>query len=214
MARYVTTQPTDWDPDTAFAWMSDLRHLADWDPSIKGSEQIEGDGPAVGAEYDVKVQAAGGVRTMRYRIEELDREARTLLAISRTPVLTSHDRIVVAPVPSGGSTVTYDADLVLKGPLKLADPALKVSFDRWAMRRPRASGPSWPRARPRPDRRTPLPRAVVGCAGPRWARTDGPKRSSTSSDSSSRPLIVPAIGRADQASERTWRMRPLGATSQ
>ncbi len=130
MARYVTTQPTDWDPDTAFAWMSDLRHLADWDPSIKGSEQIEGDGPAVGAEYDVKVQAAGGVRTMRYRIEELDREARTLLAISRTPVLTSHDRIVVAPVPSGGSTVTYDADLVLKGPLKLADPALKVSFDR------------------------------------------------------------------------------------
>lgn len=36
----------------------------------------------------------------------------------------------MAALPSGGATVTYDADLVLKGPLKVGDPALKVGFDR------------------------------------------------------------------------------------
>ncbi|MGI8938364.1 MAG: SRPBCC family protein [Iamia sp.] len=128
MARYVTTQPTDWDPDTAFRWMSDLRHLAEWDPSITEVEQVEGEGPGVGAEYDVTLHAAGGTRTMRYRIEELDAEARSLLARSDTSVLTSFDRVSVDPAERGGSDVTYDADLVLKGPLKLADPLLKVSF--------------------------------------------------------------------------------------
>jgi len=130
MARYVTTQPTAWDADTAFGWMADLRHLSDWDPSIESSEQVKGLKPGIGAEYDVKVKAGGSMRSMRYRIEEMDVEGRTLLALSHTGVLTSHDRISVESVPNGGATVTYDADLVLKGPFKLADPLLKVGFNR------------------------------------------------------------------------------------
>lgn len=129
MARYVTTQPTTWSPDTAFDWMADLRHLSLWDPSIEDSQQVEGDGPAVGAEYDVTVRAAGGSRTMRYRIVDLDRAARTLTAESRTAVLRSDDRIRVDPT-STGAEVTYDADLVLHTPLKPFDPVLKVAFDR------------------------------------------------------------------------------------
>ena len=130
MARYATTQPTAWDPNVAFAWMADLRHLADWDPSIEGSDQVKGDGPGVGAEYDVHIRAAGGVRTMRYRVVEHDPRARTLYARSETPVLTSHDRISVLPAVGGGAEVTYDADLVLKGPAKVADPLLGAGFDR------------------------------------------------------------------------------------
>lgn len=131
MARYVTTQPTDWTAEVAYSWMADLRHLAVWDPSITSVEQVEGDGPAVGAEYDVTLHAAGGERTMRYRIEEMDRSARTLLAVSETPVLTSYDRISVEAGGGGGGAgaeVTYDADLVLKGPLKVGDPLLEKQF--------------------------------------------------------------------------------------
>jgi hypothetical protein len=130
MARYVTTQPTGWGPDTAFGWMVDLRNLAEWDPSIVSSEQVSGVEPGVGAEYVVELKAAGSVRSMRYRIEEMDAEARTLLARSETPVLTSYDRISVEAQRAGGATVTYDADLVLKGPLKLGDPLLSVAFGR------------------------------------------------------------------------------------
>lgn len=128
MARYVTTQPTEWTAEVAFSWMADLRHLAVWDPSITSVDQVAGDGPAVGAEYDVTLHAAGGERTMRYRIEELDRSARTLLAVSETPVLTSYDRISVEAGGAGGADVTYDADLVLKGPLKVGDPLLDKQF--------------------------------------------------------------------------------------
>ncbi len=130
MARYTTTQTTGWDPDTAFAWMADLRHLAVWDPSITASEQVVGDGPGPGAEYDVTVQAAGGERTMHYRVEEYEPAERRLLAVSETPVLTSYDRISVEAITDGGTAVTYDADLVMKGPAKLADPLVGAGFDR------------------------------------------------------------------------------------
>lgn len=132
MARYTTTQTTGWDPDTAFAWMADLRHLAAWDPSITSSEQVAGSGPGPGAEYDVTVHAAGGDRTMRYRIEEWEPEQRRLLAVSETPVLTSYDRISVEAVEGDPHTVavTYDADLVMKGPAKVADPLVALGFSK------------------------------------------------------------------------------------
>lgn len=132
MARYTTTQTTGWDPDTAFAWMADLRHLAVWDPSITASEQVVGDGPGPGAEYDVTVDMTGGERTMRYRIEEWEPAARRLLAVSETAVLTSNDRISVEPVEGDPDlvAVTYDADLVMKGPAKVADPLVALGFDK------------------------------------------------------------------------------------
>jgi hypothetical protein len=130
MARYVTTKPTAWDPDQAFAWMADLRHLAVWDPSITSSEQVVGDGPGEGAEYDVTLEIAGRETTMRYRIAEWQPAERRLLATSETAVLTSYDRICVATDGPGATTVTYDADLVLKGPAKIGDPLLGAGFAR------------------------------------------------------------------------------------
>lgn len=130
MARYVTTQPTVWSAEVAFAWMADLRHLSDWDPSITSSEQVAGDGPAVGAEYDVSVKIAGSEQVMRYQIVEYEPDVRRLLATSETAVLTSYDRISVDEDEQGAVSVTYDADLVLKGPAKLGDPLLGVGFDR------------------------------------------------------------------------------------
>lgn len=130
MARYVTTKPTSWDAPTAFAWMADLRHLAVWDPSITSSEQVVGDGPEPGAEYDVTVEMAGRPQTMRYRIVEWDPDLWKMMATSETAVLTSYDRISVEKDDQGVAQVTYDADLVMKGAAKLADPAVGIGFDR------------------------------------------------------------------------------------
>jgi hypothetical protein len=41
---------------------------------------------------------------------------------------TSLDTITVEPAPDGGSRVTYDAVLELRGPLRLADPLLARGF--------------------------------------------------------------------------------------
>lgn len=147
MARYVTTKPTTWDADTAFAWMADLRHLTVWDPSITAADQVQGDGPGPDAEYDVTVEVAGRPQTMRYRITEWEPEHRRMLATSETTVLTSFDRISVDEV-GGLVSVTYDADLVMKGPAKVADPVVGVGFDRMGDRA--AAGLEEVLARPTP----------------------------------------------------------------
>ena len=45
-------------------------------------------------------------------------------------MLTSYDRISVEPVDGDPHTVavTYDADLVMRGPAKLADPLVALGF--------------------------------------------------------------------------------------
>ena len=44
--------------------------------------------------------------------------------------MTSHDRIVVEAADGGGSTVTYDAEVRLRGPLHVADSLMGPGFDK------------------------------------------------------------------------------------
>jgi hypothetical protein len=50
-----------------------------------------------------------------------------LVVVATTPTLVSHDEITVENA-SGGVTVTYDAELSLRGVLRLANPLLAVAF--------------------------------------------------------------------------------------
>jgi hypothetical protein len=65
---------------------------------------------------------------LAYRIVEFEPgEAVTLRGENATVV--SLDRMTFEP-SDGGTRVTYDADLALKGPLRIADPLLGLAFDR------------------------------------------------------------------------------------
>ena len=65
-----------------------------------------------------------------YAITELDPPRRVTFSGENSTV-TSLDTITVEPAAQG-TTVTYDADLQLKGALKLADPLLALAFKRIA----------------------------------------------------------------------------------
>jgi hypothetical protein len=66
---------------------------------------------------------------LEYRVTEFDRPTRVVLAADE-PVIRSTDEIRVTAA-NGGSRVTYDAVLTLKGPLGfLADPFLGLAFRR------------------------------------------------------------------------------------
>lgn len=52
-----------------------------------------------------------------------------LKVIGKNRVLTSIDSVSVEPT-EGGSVVTYDARLVLRGVLRLADPLLSKAFQK------------------------------------------------------------------------------------
>ncbi|MFM7062122.1 MAG: SRPBCC family protein [Actinomycetes bacterium] len=128
MARYVTTISSPRSPEDAFAYMADLRHFADWDPGVKRVAQVDGDGAGPGAEFDVTVAGPVGNMTLRYRTLTY-RPATSVVVEASNLWMTSHDRIVVEPA-EGGCTVTYDAEVRLRGPLHVGDALMAPGFDK------------------------------------------------------------------------------------
>lgn len=128
MARYVVHVRTPLDPAAAFSYMADLNNFELWDPGVVDVEQVEGTSPVIGAEYDVTVQAVPKPLTLRYRIITFDPD-HVVVARAESTLLTSLDRITVDS-DDDGTTVTYDAELTLSGPLALADPLLGIAFQR------------------------------------------------------------------------------------
>jgi hypothetical protein len=111
----------------AFAYMADLRNFAEWDPGVREVVQVEGDGVGPGAEFDVMLSNRRGT-TLRYRTVKYDQPS-GLLVLAETAQLRSADRITVTAADDG-TLVTYDAELSLKGPMRLAAPLFAVAFRR------------------------------------------------------------------------------------
>ena len=137
MARYVTRVKTPLAADAAFDYVADLTNFAEWDPGVRRSVHVDGEqvagegsveGAGLGAAYDVTVAAVPRDLTLRYEVVEYD-PPRTCLVVARSSMFTSTDRITVVP-DGDGSTVTYDAELTLNGPLGLFDPVLRLAFGR------------------------------------------------------------------------------------
>jgi len=127
MAQYVTTVRTPRTPDEAFVYMADLRNFAEWDPGVRDSKLVRGDGPGPDAEYDVTVDAvAGRGLTLRYAATDYD-APRSITVQAASRLFTSLDRIDVTP-DGEGALVRYDARLTLNGPLGLFDRLLAGSF--------------------------------------------------------------------------------------
>ncbi|MGE5211173.1 MAG: SRPBCC family protein, partial [Acidobacteriota bacterium] len=115
-------------PAEAFAYMADLTNFAEWDPGVDRVEQVEGDGPALGAAFDVEVKVPARTMTLRYRTVAFDDASTTMTADAQNALLTSEDTITVE-ADGEGSIVTYDAELKLRGLLGLSDPLLRLTFN-------------------------------------------------------------------------------------
>jgi carbon monoxide dehydrogenase subunit G len=129
MPHYRTAVDTPWSPRRAFEYLSDLEHFAEWDPGVKRAVQVAGDGVTVGAAFDVTVGGVGRDMTLRYEIVEMSAPDR-LEVRAETGTLLSVDVMTFEPTGDGGCRVTYDADLSLKGALRVANPLLGVVFGR------------------------------------------------------------------------------------
>jgi Polyketide cyclase / dehydrase and lipid transport len=127
MARYNSSVSTSLSVAEAFAYMSDVTRFAEWDPGIERAVRVAGEGPGVGATYDLTVKGLG-TTVMRYVVKEYE-APRRLLMTSRTTFLSSVDEIRVDPA-SRGAIITYDAELTLNGPLRLFDALLGLAFRR------------------------------------------------------------------------------------
>jgi carbon monoxide dehydrogenase subunit G len=130
MARYITKARTARPADEVFAYLADMRSFAEWDPGVRGVVQVEGDGAGSDAVFDVTVAGVGVAPdlTLRYRTVEYAPPG-TLLVLAESTLFTSEDRITVE-ADHTGTVVTYDADLRLRGVLRLGDPVLRLVFGR------------------------------------------------------------------------------------
>ncbi|MHB1209006.1 MAG: SRPBCC family protein [Acidimicrobiales bacterium] len=128
MARYTAVIPSVRTLENTFAYMSDFSKAQEWDPGVVSAHRV-GVGPiGVGTEFDLVVTFAGRRMTLRYRVEEFEENHRIVFESSST-VLRSVDSLTFVS-RSGGSEMTYVADVRFTGVASLANPLLALGFHR------------------------------------------------------------------------------------
>ena len=129
MARYVATVESPRAQEDVFAYLSDFSTTQEWDPGVAEAERLD-DGPiAVGSRFDVVADFMGRKTPLTYAVVAFDAPHSVTLRGENATVI-SLDTIAFEPTATGGTRVSYDADLTLKGPLGLGDPLLKLVFKR------------------------------------------------------------------------------------
>jgi carbon monoxide dehydrogenase subunit G len=128
MARYKASVDTPRPPDEVFAYLSDFSTTAEWDPGVLEAERLGEEPVAEGSEFRLVAEFLHRKTPLTYRIVEFDPPSAVTFRGENSSVV-SLDRITFEP-SDGGTRITYDADLTLKGPLKLADPLLALAFKR------------------------------------------------------------------------------------
>lgn len=101
-------------PAEVFARVADLTLVDQWDHGVRDPKQVSGDGPGLGARYEVTVRGFDGrPATVTYELTEFEPPTRFVM-IGENDALRAHDTVEVAGAGSG-SIVTYHAGLELLG---------------------------------------------------------------------------------------------------
>ncbi len=131
MAHYCTTVQSPAPAEDIFTYLADFATVAEWDPGVKSAHLLGGEPGRTGARYLVKASFLGRTMPLEYvileSVEPTAEFAGRVVLEAITPDFRSYDIITVAP-RRGGSTVTYDADLALRGFRRPFDPFLRVAF--------------------------------------------------------------------------------------
>jgi carbon monoxide dehydrogenase subunit G len=128
MAHYRASIDVGQPREEVFAYLSDFSTTREWDPSVVEAERLSGQAIGEGTEFRLVAEFLGRRNELTYRIVEYEPpHAVTFLGENATVV--SRDRITFEST-AAGTRATYDADLALKGLLRVADPVLGLAFNR------------------------------------------------------------------------------------
>jgi hypothetical protein len=126
MARYNATVESQRPATETFGYLAIFSNAAEWDPGVLAGEQLDAGPVRAGSRFRLVVPFLRARMSLTYQVISLvpDRE---VLLHAANGVLRSTDRIVVTGTPDG-STVSYDAEVRLRGPLRVLDPLLRPGF--------------------------------------------------------------------------------------
>ena len=128
MAHYRASIDTQQSREDLFAYLSDFSTTEEWDPGVVEAERLNDQAVGEGTEFRLVAEFLGRKNELTYRIVEYD-PPHAVTVLGENATVISRDKITFDPT-AGGTRVTYDADLALKGPLRIADPLLALAFNR------------------------------------------------------------------------------------
>lgn len=128
MAKYSATVETTASPADAFALMADFANAVHWDPATKASKRLDSGEIGVGSRFELTMEIFGRENAIEYEILEFEAPSRVVLR-GENAGSVAIDEISVAP-REGGSSVTYEAVVTMKGAYKAIGPLFGPVFKR------------------------------------------------------------------------------------
>jgi hypothetical protein len=132
MARYQASVESRSSAAETFGYLATFSNAAGWDPGVLTGEQLDPGPVRVGSRFRLVVPFLGVRMPLTYQVIGFVPGREVLLAAA-SGLLRSTDKIVVTG-DADGSTVSYDAEVRLRGPLRLLDPLLRPGFRAVAQR--------------------------------------------------------------------------------
>lgn len=110
-------------------YLKDFGNAEEWDPGTESCTRTDSGPVQVGSTWHNVSKIAGVSTELDYTLEQLSDD--TIVLVGRNDTATSTDTITVVPSPDGpGSRVTYEAVIELSGAAKIADPVMKIVFEK------------------------------------------------------------------------------------
>ncbi|CUR62420.1 Polyketide cyclase / dehydrase and lipid transport [metagenome] len=117
------------EPDLVIDYLKDFSNAVDWDPGTESCVRTDTGPLGVGSTWHNTSKIAGITTELDYTLETLTRD--TIVLVGHNDTATSTDTITVVPNPDGpGSRITYEAVIELSGAAKVADPIMKIVFEK------------------------------------------------------------------------------------
>jgi hypothetical protein len=129
MARYVASVESPWERERAFEYLAAFDHIADWDPGVARAKALSERSLEEGARFEVISKFLGREVALVYETVAIDSPRRVQLR-AETGTIVSLDEMTFTLRPGGGTIVTYDAQLRLKGALRILEPVTRLALRR------------------------------------------------------------------------------------
>jgi len=114
--------------DEVFAYASNFSNTAQWDPGVVASRKISQGPVGVGAEFALRVRFGPRSIPMTYVVREYGPPKRVVLEGTGDSVHALDD--IRFASTSGGTRITYTADISMLGTFSVVEPLLKGALDR------------------------------------------------------------------------------------
>jgi carbon monoxide dehydrogenase subunit G len=126
MARYAATITSRRPAADTFSYLATFSNTVDWDPGVISAEQLDPGPVGSGTRFRLAVPFLGRRMALTYQVVKIVPGSEVILA-AEGRLLRATYRILVA-ADGAGATVSYEADVRLRGPLRLLDALLRPGF--------------------------------------------------------------------------------------